>query len=252
MSRPSKASEYLYRYSLNKDNEPIIICSYTDSRNITILFPNLNIYKKTSMHKFKTGAVYPYSSNKSRNEGYNTYNIQDSFVQVFYYDYKGCSKGSFIIDKTDFDLIKDYTWSKTKQGYFGCHRLDIALHDFLISPQEGYEVDHVNRLRFDNRRANLKLCTRSENQYNRNIQANNTSGLVGVSYNKKHKNWRGQLKHKQVQYCEAFSTKLDAAIYRRRLELEYSRYFLRPELEEYLLENISDENLLIELELKSK
>ena len=179
----------------------------------------------------------------------NYLHIQDSFVQGFYYDYKGCSKGSFIIDKTDFDLIKDYTWSKTNQGYFVCNKLDITLHDFLVSPQEDYEVDHVNRLRFDNRRVNLKLCTRSENQYNRNIQSNNTSGLIGVNYSKKNKNWRGRLKNGQIDYCEAFPTKLEAAIYRRKLELEYSRYFLRPELEEYLLENISDENLLKELEL---
>ena len=249
MGRPSKESEYLYRYSLNKYNEPMIICSYTDSKNITILFPNLNIYKKTSMNKFKTGTVYTYSSDKRGCEGYNTYNIQDTFVQVFYHDFKCSSKGSFIIDKRDFGIIKDYTWSMVSTGYPICNSLDITLHDFLISPPKGYEVDHINRLRFDNRRDNLKLCTRSENQYNRNRQSNNTSGLVGVSYNKKHKNWRGQLKHKQVLYCECFPTKLDAAIYRRRLELEYSRYFLRPELEIYLLENISDKYLLKELEL---
>ncbi len=46
----------------------------------------------------------------------------------------------------------------------------------------GLQVDHLNRDRLDNRRANLRLATRSQNQANKAPgQVNNTSGYKGVS-----------------------------------------------------------------------
>lgn len=65
------------------------------------------------------------------------------------------------------------------------HRLIFMLH-------HGYfpeEVDHINGNRADNRIENLRAANRSENQCNRNILANNTSGYAGVSWHKKSKSW---------------------------------------------------------------
>ena len=46
-------------------------------------------------------------------------------------------------------------------------------------------VDHINRIPDDDRICNLRLATNSEQQYNRDMQSNNTSGYKGVSYNKR-------------------------------------------------------------------
>lgn len=42
------------------------------------------------------------------------------------------------------------------------------------------QLDHINRNKADNRIANLRAVTRSENQLNRNRNRNNTSGCTGV------------------------------------------------------------------------
>ena len=63
------------------------------------------------------------------------------------------------------------------------------------------EIDHINRKKDDNRIANLRDVTRSQNQQNASLQRNNTSGFRGVSWNKRDKRWfayirvNGALKH---------------------------------------------------------
>ena len=65
------------------------------------------------------------------------------------------------------------------------HRLIFMLHNGFM-PQE---IDHINGDRADNRIENLRAVTRSENQCNRGVLANNTSGYAGVSWHKKSKAW---------------------------------------------------------------
>lgn len=45
----------------------------------------------------------------------------------------------------------------------------------------GHQIDHINGNRTDNRFCNLRLATRAENQHNKALQKNNTSGVKGVS-----------------------------------------------------------------------
>ncbi len=50
-------------------------------------------------------------------------------------------------------------------------------------------IDHINRVRTDNRISNLRLVTHSENMQNRKIQKNNKSGYRGVSWDAKYGKW---------------------------------------------------------------
>lgn len=54
------------------------------------------------------------------------------------------------------------------------------------------EVDHANRIRSDNRIANLREATRTQNRANTTIRRNNTSGFKGVTLLKKP--WRARIK----------------------------------------------------------
>ena len=50
-------------------------------------------------------------------------------------------------------------------------------------PEE--QIDHINHQRRDNRFENLRLASNSENHRNRPMQRNNTSGFVGVYWDKR-------------------------------------------------------------------
>lgn len=54
-------------------------------------------------------------------------------------------------------------------------------------------LDHINRIRTDNRVDNLRIATHSENMQNRKIQRNNKSGFRGVSWDEKYKKWRARI-----------------------------------------------------------
>jgi hypothetical protein len=54
--------------------------------------------------------------------------------------------------------------------------------------------EHENRIKSDNRWSNIKdLATKRENGGNRGPQLNNTSGLKGVSWNRRAKKWQAQI-----------------------------------------------------------
>jgi hypothetical protein len=55
------------------------------------------------------------------------------------------------------------------------------------------EVDHKNRDPLDNRWANLRLATRSQNNANTGLKRHNTSGLKGVSFDRQRGLWKAQI-----------------------------------------------------------
>lgn len=55
------------------------------------------------------------------------------------------------------------------------------------------QIDHINRIRSDNRICNLRLATDSENRQNMSISQKNTSGHTGVTFYKRDKTWQAQI-----------------------------------------------------------
>jgi len=59
------------------------------------------------------------------------------------------------------------------------------MHRLLAGTKKGQDTDHINHDRLDNRRCNLRVCTRSQNKMNVGLIKSNKTGFIGVSYNKR-------------------------------------------------------------------
>jgi hypothetical protein len=87
-------------------------------------------------------------------------------------------------------------------GYIKIHignRCYLYAHRVLWEMQVGkiptdLYLDHINRIRHDNRITNLRLCTHQQNHFNRTKQSNNKSGYKGVSWHKQKSKWVAQIK----------------------------------------------------------
>ena len=78
--------------------------------------------------------------------------------------------------------------NNNKRKHCSIHRL-IAIH-YIPNPENKPHVDHINRIKDDNRIENLRWATSSENSLNVDINKRNKSGHKNISYCKTEKKWR--------------------------------------------------------------
>jgi hypothetical protein len=129
--------------------------------------------------------------------GFNKITYQDDKILKFLVESKKYGNFEIIIDIEDYEKIKNYRWyiSFSKQWdrfreiiantYLNKKQL-LVLHQLIMNDKM---VDHKNGNIFDNRKENLRKCTKSENAWNRGKQKNNTSGYKGVYWDKSRNKW---------------------------------------------------------------
>ena len=84
------------------------------------------------------------------------------------------------------------------------------------------DIDHINGNRADNRLANLREATRSENKQNqRNANCNNSSGTFGATWHKQTKKWKAQIMLNGKNYhIGLYDTKEEAHMAYKNAKLE--------------------------------
>ena len=96
---------------------------------------------------------------------------------------------------------------------YKAHRL-AWLHTHGVWPKD--QIDHINRIRTDNRIANLRDVSRKQNLQNRSKSSNNTSGHTGVSWNKQRSKWQAQITHNYKTINLGFFSILEDAVAARK------------------------------------
>jgi len=96
-------------------------------------------------------------------------------------------------------------------------------------------IDHVNGLRSDNRISNLRLADRTQNACNKRLLDTNTSGVVGVGFDKRRKSWTARIEFRKKRISlGSYASFEDAVNARTQAELYYFGQFskLEPSLKE--------------------
>lgn len=84
------------------------------------------------------------------------------------------------------------------------------------------QIDHINRIRNDNRFINLRLVTNKENQENVSIRKDNSSGTTGVHWRKDLQKWQVRIKHHGKRITIGVYSDLNSAKQaRKEAELTY-------------------------------
>ena len=109
------------------------------------------------------------------------------------------SKGiAIMVDEDDFDCLSETKWCISHYGYaVGMHnKIYTYMHRLILNAPTNLEVDHINRDRIDNRKANLRLCNKSQQQANSvSSKKTKTSKYKGVRWKKDIKKWGASIKH---------------------------------------------------------
>ena len=96
-------------------------------------------------------------------------------------------------------------------------------------------LDHINRVRHDNRIANLRQATWSQNKHNSSMYSNNKSGEQGVCWNKDNQRWFASIRLNRInKHLGSFINFDDAVAARRRAKaaLDAVLFAINPENQE--------------------
>lgn len=92
-----------------------------------------------------------------------------------------------LIDDCDLPLLSEHSWYWSPQGYLITkprtgtrERRTVSLHRMIMGP-DGETVDHINNIKHDNRRCNLRKVSYSENNRNYKHRKRNPELPTGVT-----------------------------------------------------------------------
>lgn len=120
---------------------------------------------------------------------------------------------SIIVDDEDYPLLSRLTWylrDSENRVYTSVEGKMVQISRLLLAPKKGEEVDHINRNPLDNRKENLRLCTRVQNEMNKPVKKACKSGLKGVRLVRN--SWVARTRvNGKFLHIGCFKTKEDAA-----------------------------------------
>lgn len=123
-----------------------------------------------------------------------------------------------LVDGKDFEWLSQWRWSaqKNKRTYYAVRHLGrrklLQMHRQIMSPPKNMQTHHQNDNGLDNRHANLRICTNSENQQGRCKKPNCLSKYKGVSKASHSQKFRAQIQiNKQVIHIGVFDNEIEAA-----------------------------------------
>ena len=122
---------------------------------------------------------------------------------------------------------KEAFTAKNADGYFSGKLLGASMRAHVViwaychGEWPNGEIDHIDGNRGNNRIENLRCVDKSTNQRNASLRVDNTSGQVGVYFNKASGRWRARINHNGRRvFLGSFVSFEDAVTARKDAEAE--------------------------------
>ena len=133
------------------------------------------------------------------------------------------TQGKFaIVDNKNYEWLNQWKWY-FKLGYATRNidldnkkRKTLFMHRLINNTPDGFETDHINRNKLDNRKENLRTVTHSQNVISREKQSNNTSGHTGIFWYKDRQKWVASIVVNKKQIYLGSYSKIGVAWLARR------------------------------------
>lgn len=143
-------------------------------------------------------------------------------------EYPLSNGGVTLIDAEDLPKLQGHKWYQ-HMGYARARKPhgEIHLSHIIMPCPKGFFIDHINRNKLDNRKSNLRIATRSENNANRSSFKNTSSRYKGVHWNKQSGFWEAAIrKNNKTITLGMYENEIAAAsaynAYARKLWGEYA------------------------------
>ncbi len=150
--------------------------------------------------------------------------------------------GKVLVDDKDYERVSKYRWwvvsIKTKRAIkpqlavqTEINGKTVKLHRFILNPPKKMDVDHINGNTLDNRRSNLRICSRTQNLQNTDKyrrRKGTTSKFKGVSWRSDSNNWRARIQINGVdKVLGSFQDEISAARAYNKAALTYFGEFAK-------------------------
>ena len=102
--------------------------------------------------------------------------------------------GAFTCDLNDIYAVENYLWYSNEKGYV-IARIEgktRTFHNFITNNNDPFHVnvEFIDGNHLNCRKSNLRLVNKRVANINcHQLQQNNTSGITGVHYDRRHRNW---------------------------------------------------------------
>ena len=150
------------------------------------------------------------------------------------------TKGLFaIVDDEDYQALSLHKWSATDCGNMTYALREengrrIYMHRTILSPPPGSETDHVNMNGLDNRKCNLRVATRSQNNGNHARRRDSKSPYKGLHWDAVNLRWRATIREGgKAKHLGRFSDPVEAALAYDLAALRVFGEFARPNFLRY-------------------
>lgn len=165
-----------------------------------------------------------------RSRAQNDFRIDGNTVHVFFNN----KPAEMLVDLDVWnEWASAYCWHLNANGYAATRHngKNTIFHDIAFPNRSKAQlIDHINGNRLDNRLENLRFVNRTQNNMNKGLRCDNTSGYTGVAWDKSKGKWVVQIQiDGKNKHIGRYASKKDAVNARIKAEEKYFGDYRRKE-----------------------